>query len=253
MRLIVDPEHRGPSEASWLKRLECTELGPLGLLHSRRLIVVAPHPDDEVLGAGGLIQHALKEHVLVEVIAVTDGEASHPHSEVARRLDVASVRARETREALHRLGWERPVVTRLHLPDGKVAEHRDELDEALSSILLPDDLCVAPWRRDGHPDHEACGGAAARAAHAVGARSLGYLIWTWHWADPDGTDIPWERCRRLDLDRRARARKRWSTGAFRSQVAPLGDQPGDAAILPEHVVRRFWRSSEVFVDEGEEK
>lgn len=252
MSLIVDSEHRGPSEASWLKRLECTELAPVGPLHSRRLIVIAPHPDDEVLGAGGLIQYALKEHVLIEVIAVTDGEASHPHSEVVRALDFASVRSRETREALRRLGWEKPAVTRLHLPDGKVAEHRDELDDALSSMLLPDDLCVAPWRRDGHPDHEACGASAVGASRAVGARSLGYMIWSWHWADPDGSDIPWDRCRRLDLDRRATARKRWATAAFRSQVAPLGDQPADAAILPEHIVRRFWRSNEVFVDEREE-
>jgi LmbE family N-acetylglucosaminyl deacetylase len=250
MNLIVDEEHMGPGEHAWASSLRSTDLRTLETLHARRLVVVTPHPDDEVLGAGGLIQTALSEGVLVEVIAVTDGEASHPHSSVAPALGLADVRARETETALRRLGWNEPVVTRLGLPDGHVGDHRSEVDAALGDILLPDDLCVAPWRFDGHPDHDACGEAALGAARAVGARSLSFLVWTWHWADPRGSDVPWDLCRRLDLSRRARARKRWSTMAFTSQIAPLGPGAADAAILPSPLLRRFWRPFEVFVDES---
>jgi LmbE family N-acetylglucosaminyl deacetylase len=246
--LVVDADHLGPNEVSWMKRIDSTDLESLDTLHVRRLIVVAPHPDDEVLGVGGLIQRALSDHVLVEIVAVTNGEASHPSSEVAATLDLPAIRAHESRVALQRLGWDQPVITQLHLPDGQVSDHREELNDALASILLPDDLCVAPWSRDGHPDHDVCGDAAVAASRAVGAKSLSYMIWSWHWADPDGSDIPWERCRRLDLDRRQRARKRWATAAFRSQLRPLGDRPGDAPILPEPLLRRFWRPYEVLVD-----
>ncbi|HEY5120093.1 MAG TPA: PIG-L family deacetylase, partial [Acidimicrobiales bacterium] len=76
-------------------------------------MVVSPHPDDEVLGAGGLIQVALSQHVLVEVVAVTDGEASHPRSTVATTLNLARVRSAESRVALSRLGWREPLITRL--------------------------------------------------------------------------------------------------------------------------------------------
>jgi LmbE family N-acetylglucosaminyl deacetylase len=248
--LIVDQEHMGPREGAWVSSPRLNDLQPLGELHARRLVVVTPHPDDEVLGAGGLIQKALEEGVLVEVIAVTDGESSHPHSGVAATLDLPAMRAHESETALRRLGWDRPAITRLGLPDGRVAENRDRLDLALSDILLPDDLCVAPWRLDGHPDHDACGESALSAATSVGAKSLSFLVWTWHWADPRGSDVPWQSCRRLDMSRRVQARKRWSTLAFESQISALGPDEADAAILPTPVLRRFWRPFEVFVDES---
>jgi len=71
----------------------------------------------------------------------------------------------------------------------------------------------------------------------------------WHWADPDGFDIPWRQCRRLDLTRRERARKRWATAAFESQTRSLGPDVEDAAVLSAPLMRRFWRSYEAYVDE----
>jgi LmbE family N-acetylglucosaminyl deacetylase len=250
MKLVVDETHRGPSEAEWISSIASASIPTLQTIRERRVVIIAPHPDDEVLGAGGLIQKALRDRHPIEVIAVTDGEASHPQSETFAPTCIGALRAHESDEALRRLGWLRPVVTRLHLPDGGVGARRDELFAALVDMLLPDDLCVAPWHCDGHPDHDATGEAALRACREVGATLMSYLVWAWHWADPLGADIPWDRCRRLDLGRRARARKRWSTLAFRSQVRPIGPTSVDAAILPEHVLRRFWRPYEVYVEAG---
>lgn len=47
---------------------------------TRRLVIVAPHPDDETLGCGLLIAAAVRAGVRVAVIALTDGQASHPGS-----------------------------------------------------------------------------------------------------------------------------------------------------------------------------
>ncbi len=250
MVLIVDDTHLGTSETHWNAGLSKVRVKDFEPLRARRVVVIAPHPDDEVLGAGGLIERALRERIVVEVVAVTDGEASHPASQADTVAELAKIRVQETRVALQRLGWTEPEVTYLHLPDGHVAERRKELDDALESFLLPDDLCVAPWIRDGHPDHDATGEAALRASSRVGARSLGYMIWAWHWAEPEGDDIPWSRCFRLNLSRRTQARKRWSTGAFASQTHRLGPDGADAPILPAPVLRRFWRPFEMFVDES---
>ncbi len=249
MKLVVDSDHVGPSAREWDVRIFGENIKRLSLHHVRRLVVVAPHPDDEILGAGGIIEAALHEGVLVEVVSVTDGEASHPNSRAARGMNLSNIRRRESEIALRRLGWDRPLITFLGLPDGDVVSHLRELDDALESMLLPDDLCVAPWRNDGHPDHDACGASAVRAATRVAAKSLGYLVWAWHWADPEGFDLPFDRCVRLDLGRRARARKRWSTEAFQSQIVPLGPGEDDSAILPPPILRRFWRPYEVYVDE----
>jgi LmbE family N-acetylglucosaminyl deacetylase len=248
VELVVDKNHLGRSEAQWRDSGHLDILTELDL-SARRIIIVAPHPDDEVLGAGGLIQAALSCDISVEVVAVTDGEGSHPLSKVTGDLDLAAVRSRESYVALRRLGWVEPRITTLHLPDGKVEQRRAELDEALEKMVQTGDLLVAPWRRDGHPDHDACGESALAVSRAAGAKAIGYLVWAWHWAEPDGADIPWRYCQRLNMSQRARARKRWATGAFQSQTSPIGPDAADAPVLPAPIMRRFWRSYEVFVDE----
>ena len=209
-----------------------------------------PHPDDEVVGAGGLVRWALVHSAPIHIIAVTDGEGSHPNSPGVGTRDLAERRVRESEEALRRIGWERPVLTRLHLPDGYVSNQVPQVEQVLASVLGPGDCCVAPWRMDGHPDHDALGAAALRVGSSSGASVWSYLVWGWHWANPEGEDIPWSRARRLDLARRDRARKRWATRAVASQIRPLGRAIGDEAVLPSKLLPRFWRASEIFLDEG---
>jgi LmbE family N-acetylglucosaminyl deacetylase len=138
-------------------------------------------------------------------------------------------------------------VVRLGLPDGGVAEDGDELAGCLTSLLAPGVVCVAPWIRDGHPDHDATGRAAAAACAATGATFLTYMVWTWHWATPGDDQVPWSRCRRLDLTRAERTRKRWAVGAFASQIAALSAAPGDEAILVPEMLEHFDRPYEVFL------
>ncbi|MEV6631657.1 PIG-L family deacetylase [Actinoplanes sp. NPDC051470] len=201
-------------------------------------LVVAPHPDDEILGVAGLMA-MLGE---AEVVAVTDGEASHPGSTVHTRAELAAIRRAETDEALARLQVDGPVH-RLGQADGGIDE--DAVVAALVPLLTPGRWCLATWREDGHPDHERVGRAAARACAATGARLLEYPIWTWHWARPDDPDVPWHRARVIDLTPAAIAAKSAAIAAFPSQIAPLGPDPADAAILPPHVLARFARPFEV--------
>jgi LmbE family N-acetylglucosaminyl deacetylase len=247
MDLVVDENRLGPTEEEWTASPYLRGLPSLGTLHPRRVIVVAPHPDDEVFGAAGLVQSLRARRIPVEVIAVSDGEGSHPLA-VMQGMDLRSMRRDESEQALQRLGWSTPEVTRLGLPDGRIGQHLDSLTASLHAALYPDDLCLAPWRHDGHPDHDACGEAALVVTRSIGAQLLGYLVWAWHWADPQGTDLPWAACRRFDFDRRTAARKRWATRAFVSQTQPLGPDRRGAALLPPSVIRRFWRLYEVFVD-----
>jgi LmbE family N-acetylglucosaminyl deacetylase len=252
MVLIVDDAHQGTPAAAWASSPAIASLAPLEFTRPRRVVVVSPHPDDEVLGAGGLLQTLLADQIPLHVVAVTDGEASHPRSTVAKDMDLPSVRSTECREALRRLGWSAPLITRLGLPDGEVAAHGDRLRQLLAEVLRPGDMCLAPWPFDGHPDHDASGDAVADVGDGLDILTLSYLVWTWHWADPNGSDIPWASARRLDLGSRRRARKRWATGAFRSQVRPLGPGPENMAILPDPVLRRSWQPYEIFVDQRAE-
>ncbi|GAB2587496.1 acetylglucosaminylphosphatidylinositol deacetylase [Paractinoplanes abujensis] len=229
---------QGTPEEDWRAWPATAAWPELPLAGAGTPLVVAPHPDDEILGVAGLMATLGR----AELVAVTDGEASHPGSTVHTQAELAAIRRAETDEALRRLGLGDARVHRLGQPDGKIEE--GPLTEILTGLLAPGRWCLATWREDGHPDHEAVGRAAARACEATGAVLLEYPIWTWHWAAPGDARVPWDRCLRIDLDEMASAAKAAAIAAFPSQIAPLGPDPADAAILPPHVLARFARPYE---------
>jgi LmbE family N-acetylglucosaminyl deacetylase len=244
MELTVDGEHLGTPELQWQRSGRTQRLEPLRIGRPRRVVVVAPHPDDEVLGAGGLIRRLAEEGSDLEILAVSDGEASH----LGAGTTLGAVRRAESVVALGRLGVRRARVTGLGLPDGRVTEHGEELRVALAHHLEGADLVLAPWSRDGHPDHDACGLATTAVAACTGTRTLAYLVWAWHWADPCSEDIPWRECRRFELDRTGMARKRWSIRAYRSQIRPFGSPHPTPPVLPRPVLKRLRRNFEVYVE-----
>lgn len=251
-RFSVSASELGTSEEAWLEAPQMTALTALTLPRYSDAVVVAAHPDDEVLGAAGLIQCLLGWGIPLRLVAVTDGESSHPRSAVAAALDMASMRRRESEEALRRLGWYDPpghserAIIRLGMPDGEVSAGKARLASEVALLLGPTSLCIAPWRSDGHPDHEACGLASAEAARRAGAALVEFPLWAWHWADPRHEDLPWAMLRRLELTPPQAERKRRATDAFVTQLEPLGPGPFDQPVLPRPVLRRFQRSFEVY-------
>src|ERR1700761_4683228 len=79
----------------WLSTLTApgpARAGLAGLARVRSAVIVAAHPDDEVLGVGGLISMLAASHARLRLVAVTDGEASHrghsaPAAVVRRRAE----------------------------------------------------------------------------------------------------------------------------------------------------------------------
>lgn len=219
---------------------------PLASVPPGRVVVVAPHPDDEVLGVGGILALLAAAGRAVEVVAVTDGEASHPASTVLTPAQLAGRRRAETATALRCLGVE-ATVTRLGVGDGRVAAAQDEVAAALTERLAGAGWCLATWSGDGHPDHEAVGRAAVTAAASTGVALAGYPVWAWHWAVPGDGRVPWCQGRRVCLPESVRTRKRAAVAAFATQVRALGAAPGDAPVLPAHVLARFDRDFETLL------
>lgn len=230
---------RGTAESAWRSwsRLEDLTTVP-GPDPDQRVVVVAAHPDDEVLGAGGWLARLARRHPIVMVWA-TDGEGSHPGSTAVRPEVLADMRREESRRALVRLGVAPSVVHHLGLPDGKLPEFRPELEAALRRIIAADDYVLCTWRADGHPDHETIGDTVAK----VSPSSWQFPVWMWHWAAPGDQRVPWHLARRIDdVDTEAKAE---AISRFVSQVEAIGAEPEDAAILPPHVIEHFTRDFEI--------
>lgn len=226
---------QGTPEATWSRCSTLAALPPWSprLPASGRIVVVAPHPDDEILGAGGITARLCRLGAQVDLVAVTDGEHSHPGLDRYLRI----VRPLETLAAASQLGIEFDAISRLRHPDGQVDETK--LTGQLTARIRPGDLVLAPWARDGHPDHDAVGRAVETVCARTGADLLAYLVWAWHWATPD--DLPWEKAIRVELDDLAAAKRR-AAAAFHSQLTV------EPVILPVHVQRRLLRPFEVLLE-----
>jgi LmbE family N-acetylglucosaminyl deacetylase len=233
----------GTTEARWLPWLASRSWPRLDLteVSGRRVVVLAAHPDDEILGVGGLMVRLATLGHSIGIVWATDGEASHPDSSAISRTELGTLRRDESRRALDDLRLRPAFVHHLGLPDGGVAGARDILRTELRRIVAPGDLVIAPWSFDGHPDHDALG----EEATSIGSLTWHYPIWMWHWATPDDERVPWERCRLSAVPNRRT--KKAAISRFKSQVQPVGPADVDAAILPPHVVARFLRRHELVI------
>lgn len=228
--------------AAWAPLAEAPRLAvPRG-----QVVLISAHPDDEVLGAGGLLATLGEDTPEPRFVLATDGEASHAHAPDVDPEALAGARIEELADALHVLGHQAPVLHRLRLPDSHVADHLDELRYRVERSVRGADLVICPAAEDGHPDHAAVGRVALEVcADQVPVWQM--PIWIWHWTRPDRSSLDWRRVARLDLADGARRLKRRALASFRTQLGPV---PGDACeetILPAEVLAHFTRPYEAFL------
>lgn len=205
-----------------------------------RAVVISPHPGDEVMMCGGLLQLLSALGHPLQLISMTDGSASYPGSQQWSEKRLSVFRSQESVEALRRLGmpmhslkWIRGGFT-----DNALAEHEAQLADFIARYLRPGDVVFSTWSEDRHLDHDAVGRAAAKAAKKVGAAFNEVPIRAWHRPIRDREQIPWHRARKLRLDSWTVARKSHATHAYASQ---LDGEPalGLAPLLPRVLLERM--------------
>jgi len=230
----------GTDEATWspflagIDAVHFVDLGPL-----ERVTVIAPHPDDESLGAGGVIAGWSAAGVQVDVVACTDGGAAATTGSTSRAA-LGRRRRTELAAAAHQLGVGTEVaIHRLDLPDGGLSGAGRELRSALRPLVARADLVVSPWSGDGHPDHRAVGDAVRQIS--ADRPRLEYPVWAWHWGLPD--DLPAGLLIRVPITSSAGRAKAAAIACYGSQ------RGGDDPILTERVLAHFRRDVEVFVAE----
>ncbi|MFJ5273512.1 PIG-L deacetylase family protein [Streptomyces sp. NPDC088358] len=235
----------GTEERLWREWPGWAGLPEITLPRSGRVVVVAAHPDDEVLGFGGSLALLAASEAEVTVVVLTDGEGSHPHSRTVTPEELARLRAAETRAALAELGATHIQLLRWGVADTEVAKHERRITERLHPLVTGAALVVAPWTGDVHSDHEAAGRSALAAAGDAATPCWLYPVWMWHWARPDDPRVPWHRAARVTLTEPVQARKRAAVARYASQIRPLGPDPEDAAILPPEEIAHHLREREV--------
>jgi LmbE family N-acetylglucosaminyl deacetylase len=227
-----DPAQPGTAESVWRAALDTM---PTWAPATGRLLIVSPHPDDEVLGAGGLIRQWACTAGPVTLLSITDGEGAYPDWQGLDR-----VRRAELDRALAMLCGSSLIRVNLAVPDGRVREHTRILRAALEALADDDTTLIAPYESDGHPDHDAAGKVCCEFAQAAGRALARYPIWAWHHSSPAGMTGGWGR---FPLEPQTRRAKAAAARCFVSQLRPDRRTP----IVPEHVMAYFSRPYEAFV------
>lgn len=203
----------------------------------RSLLVVAPHADDETIAAYTLLSRLRRRGVMIRVLVVSDGAASHPNSRLWPRDRLVRERRRETRRAMRGIGVDASAITFLNLPDGRLSDHAGDMPRHIGRAVraLPAPvLALAPSMDDAHPDHRVVAAASRRQA---GIRWWSYPVW------PAGQRL--SGARSLPLSAQERLAKRHALRGYRTQCGRIVDDPGGFAMSVRQIAA-FTRPQEVF-------
>jgi len=257
-------ESRCDGPSAWSPR-DAREDRELKFDTDSRLLVFAPHPDDEALATGGLIPHARARGARVHVAFLTDGENNPWPQRVAdRRWRIgARERARwgarrrgEALRSLRTLGLAPECVNFLGFPDQRLTALLVDGDPTLPRALreLFDEVrpthVVGPSTHDHHPDHSALSivtRAECAARRTTAPRLFEYVVHDRR-QQPAGRSVP------VRLDAAAIERKRRAIACHTSQLFFRGGEllafateretfhvPAKAGSdEPAHPVRRAW-------------
>lgn len=215
-------------------------------------LIVAPHPDDETFGCGGLISLKRAAGVPVRVILLTDGEA------VATGLGekpetVVAARRREFSTACQALGLENDALRYLHLPDGCLPHpYQTGFAEAVKALaaeienFAPGEI-YCPHLLEVHPDHLAATLMTREAVRVSGRNSamFYYPVWMWYHASSGlrkrlSTTDAWRLDIAAVLSDKEKAMAAYLEAPKTSQGNPY------CGRLPQAFLRNFKRKYEVY-------
>ena len=209
----------------------------LALKPTDRLLVFAPHPDDESVATGGLLQHALAVGTRVLVVFFTDGD-NNPWAQRAselrwrigpvQRAHFGVRRRGEVRAALLELGLPLGDARFLGFPDQGITDlllHGNEVAATALTEALQEwqpTVLVAPSLLDLHPDHSALAVMTAFAlpASGVGAGLRTLVRYVVH--NPRLRSRRYEGSQVLPLSAAQRQRKRAAIACHRTQLVLRG-------------------------------
>ena len=138
-----------------------------------KILVIAPHADDEVLGCGATIRKKVEEGADVYVVVMTNAHVGYPE----RYTEAGIRRVREEALRAHGVLGVKETLFR-DFPAPKLDQYPVcEIAESIVSILkeFQIDTVYIPWKGDSHADHKVVFSAAmvaCRPTRLCGVRTI---------------------------------------------------------------------------------
>jgi LmbE family N-acetylglucosaminyl deacetylase len=214
-------------------------------------LILAPHPDDESLGCGGLIAACCAAGRPPAVAILTDGSFSHPGSKLFPPPKLAALRAEEAVKAVACLGLPPERLVFLGERDGDAPHSGPGFDSAVERIAdcaarFACATLLSTWRGDPHADHRAAALIGQAAARRAGLHERAYPVWGWTLPPDAPCDALAMRGWRLDISAHLPAKRR-AIAAHASQYGGIITDDPAGFRLPSALLRAFDSSWETFL------
>lgn len=217
-------------------------------------VILAPHPDDEALGCGGMISYLRSQNIPVYVVFMTSGGKSHPNSAQYPSDLLTNLRESEALKSCEILGVPKDCVIFYRQSDGELNKLKEdnlkELENKLGSLLSDRKIAslFIPWRRDVHSDHLICNriGTQSVKRSGMGVQLVEYPIWLWkNSRDSDWPHIDETTAFRLRVET-VKHQKQAAIYAHESQTSNLISDDPSGFILTEELLAPFLGAYEYF-------
>jgi LmbE family N-acetylglucosaminyl deacetylase len=149
-------------------------------LNKKKVLVFAPHPDDETFGCGGTIVKRISEGYEVLIVIMTDGRHAFQHV-LGIHFDptpeeLKKIRKEEVKRATKILGVPEENLIFLDFVDGTLKNNMEKAEEKVAEILSKNRPVEVyfPHRKDGNPDHRAANRILKNSIKKLGISMLAY-------------------------------------------------------------------------------
>ena len=231
-----------------VRKLKINQLNKFNdYIPTNEIIVIAPHPDDEIIGLGGFILRAVELSVKVHLVYLTDGEGSGVWSDSE---EIGKQRISMSERVCGQLGI--TSITRFYLPDGilplKGQNGFSESVKQLTELIdyIKPDAVFATSPTDYWPfDHVACSDLAVEAVENSKTKPTRWFYWVWAWYHIR----PWQMCKlnfsnlfKIDIAEQLEEKKKFME-MYLKPTTPDG-KPW-SGVLPEAMLYPFTKPVEI--------
>lgn len=184
------------------------------------VVIIAPHPDDEVFGCGGLIARLVAEGHAPHVVVLTGGGGSHRGCCSTSESDIISARRTLTHKTMPVLGLPASHLHELNFTDGQIREGNPEEKKKLEALIseINPDLILIPHHGEGWSDH--------LSARDLGIELTGedtevyeYCVWMWYYRQKH---LDWKNAFVLKMTKAEHQKKLEAIRIYHSALAPCG-------------------------------
>ena len=154
----------------------------------KKIVIFSPHPDDELIGAGGSILKWMNEGQEVHIIYLSDGRAAYTYERKNKNLienketqisqeELAQIRMHEIDKVIEFLEIPKNNIYKFKIPDQKVREFMQSGIKQSKKIIEDADRLVIPSNNNPHVDHQATFDIATKAAEELNLEQIDFYVY----------------------------------------------------------------------------